>query len=147
MHKHILIATDGSEISTKAVSNGIDLARQLGARVTVLTATELWSVIEMTRHAHDKTNPILAYEEKASEYAQKVLAAASAQAAQAGVPCETVHISDLKPADAVVEIAAKRGCDLIVMGSHGRRGVNRLLLGSETARVLALTTIPVLVYR
>jgi nucleotide-binding universal stress UspA family protein len=147
MHKHILIATDGSELATKAVTHGLGLAAQLGAKATILTGTELWSVIEMTRHAHDRRNPIEAYEQMASEHASKVLSAAAAMAAQKGVPCETVHMKDLKPSEAIVEAAEKRGCDLIVMASHSRTGVNKLLLGSETARVLALTTIPVLVYR
>lgn len=147
MHKHILIATDGSELSTKAVIYGVGLAKQLGARVTVLTATELWSILDMSRHAHDQRNPIEAYEQLASEHAQKVLTAAADIAAKEGVPCETVHMRDLKPSEAIVEAAAKHGCDLIVMASHSRRGVNKLLLGSETSRVLALTTIPVLVCR
>ena len=147
MHKHILIATDGSELATKAVTHGLGLAAQLGAKVTIVTGTELWSVIEMTRHADDRRNPIEAYEQMASEHATKVLSAAAAMAAAQGVPCETVHMKDLKPSEAIVEAAEKRGCDLIVMASHSRTGVNKLLLGSETARVLALTTIPVLVYR
>lgn len=147
MHKHILIATDGSELATLAVRQGLDLARQLGAKVTIITATELWSIIEMVRHAHDARNPIEAYEELASEHARKVLTAAAAIAAEHGVACETVHMKDLKPSEAIIETADKSGCDLIVMASHSRRGVNKLLLGSETARVLALTKLPVLVYR
>lgn len=147
MHKHILIATDGSDLSTRALKHGLGVARQLGAKATILTVTELWSVIEMTRHADDKTNPIEAYEQKAAEHARKVLDAAAAMAKDAGVVCDVVHVPDLKPSEAIVEVAAQRGCDLIVMASHSRRGVNRLLLGSETSRVLALTALPVLVYR
>lgn len=147
MHKHILIATDGSELATQALDHGLDLARQLGAKATILTGSELWSVIEMTRHAEDPRNPIEAYEELAEANASKVLSAAAEAARKAGVPCETVHMKDMKPAEAIVEVAEKRGCDLIVMASHSRRGVNKLLLGSVTSRVLALTTIPVLVYR
>ncbi len=147
MHKHILIATDGSELSTLAVRRGLDLAKQLGAKATIMTSTELWSIIEMVRHANDPRNPIEAYEELASEHAQKVLKAAAAIAAEYGVACETLHMKDLKPSEAIVETADKAGCDLIVMASHSRRGVNKLLLGSETSRVLALTTLPVLVYR
>lgn len=147
MHKHILIATDGSDLATKALQHGLDLARQLGARATIVTDTEMWSVIEMTRHARDRKNPIEAYEELAEAHAAKVLSAASEAAKQAGVPFDTVHMKDLKPAEAIVHAAEKHGCDLIVMASHGRSGVNKLLLGSVTARVLALTAIPVLVYR
>jgi nucleotide-binding universal stress UspA family protein len=147
MHKHILIATDGSELATQAVRHGVDLAKQLGAKVTMVTGTELWSVIEMVRHAHDKRNPIEAYEEIATAHANKVLSEASAIAQQAGLLCETVHMKDLKPAEAIIEAAQKNGCDLIVIASHSRTGVNKFLLGSVTSRVLALTTIPVLVYR
>lgn len=147
MHKNILIATDGSELATMAVRHGLELAKQLNAKATILTCTELWSVIEMVRHAHDSRNPLEAYEELASEYASKVLTAAAAMAAEHGVVCETVHMKDLKPSEAIVEAAGKHKCDLIVMASHSRRGVNKLLLGSETSRVLALTTLPVLVYR
>lgn len=147
MHKHMLIATDGSELATKAVTHGLGLAKQLGARVTIVTGTQLWSVIEMTRHARDTRNPIEVYEEMATKHAGKVLSAAATMAAGQGVACETVHMQDSKPAEAIVETAETRGCDLIVMASHSRQGVSRLLLGSETARVLALTAIPVLVYR
>lgn len=147
MHKHILIATDGSELATHAVRHGVDLARQLGAKVTMVTGTELWSVIEMVRHAHDQRNPIEAYEEIAAGHANKVLSDASAIAQQAGLLCETIHMKDLKPAEAIIEAAQKNGCDLIVIASHSRTGVNKFLLGSVTSRVLALTTIPVLVYR
>ncbi len=147
MHKNILIATDGSELATMAVRHGLDLAKQLGAKATIVTCTELWSIIEMVRHAHDSRNPIETYEELASEHASKVLTAAAALATEHGVVFETVHMKDLKPSEAIVEAAGKHGCDLIVMASHSRRGVNKLLLGSETSRVLALTTLPVLVYR
>lgn len=147
MHKHILIATDGSELATQAVRRGLGLAQQLGAKVTILTNTELWSVIEMTRHANDPRNPIEAYEEMAAAHAAKVLSAAANLAREAGVAYETVHTKDLKPAEAIVEMAQKAGCDLIAMASHSRTGFNKLLLGSVTSRVLALTTIPVLVYR
>ncbi len=147
MHKHILIATDGSELSTQALSRGLELARELGAKATIVTDTELWSVIEMTRHVNDRRNPIEAYEELAAEHAGKVLSAAAQMALDAGVAYDTVHMKDLKPAEAIVAAAEKAGCDLIVMASHSRTGVSKLLLGSVTARVLALTTIPVLVYR
>lgn len=147
MHQHILIATDGSELAEQAVGHGVDLAKQLGSRVTVLTVTESWSVIEMTRRAEAGKNPIKEYEDMANAHAQKVLSAASAIAQKAGVEIEAIHVLDRKPAEAIVEAADKHGCDLIVMASHGRSGLNRLLIGSVTARVLALTAIPVLVYR
>ncbi len=147
MHKHILIATDGSEVATHALEHGLNLARQLGARVTIMTVTELWSVFDMARDARSAVNPIEAYERLASEQASKVLTAASARAAELGVPAETLHIRDLKPSEAIVQTSDDRGCDLIVMASHGRTGMNKLLLGSETARVLAMSTKPVLVYR
>ena len=147
MHKHILIATDGSELATKAVNHGLELAKQLGAKVTIVTGTELWSVIEMTRRSHDSKNPIEAYEQIAKAHAQEILSEASAIAQKAGMSCETVHMQDLKPAEAIIAAAEKHGCDLIVLASHSRTGINKFLLGSVASRVLVLSTIPVLVYR
>lgn len=144
MYKHILIATDGSELAQKVLTAGLALAKELAAKVTVVTATEAWSA--MVTGAPALSFPIEAYEKSATENAQRILAGASAAAKEAGVPCETVHVDDF-PAEGIVEIAKARGCDLIVMGSHGRRGLSKLLLGSQASRVLALSTVPVLVCR
>jgi nucleotide-binding universal stress UspA family protein len=148
MHKHILIATDGSDLATKAVESGLALARQIGARATILTASEDWSVFEMAHRAREgASNPIEDYEVLARANADAILARCSEMANAAGVVFDVVYARESHPAEAIVENAKSRGCDLIVMASHGRRGIDRLLLGSQTSRVLALTDLPVLIYR
>jgi nucleotide-binding universal stress UspA family protein len=143
MYRNILIATDGSELAQKAVAAGLELARALKAEVTIVTATEPWSAMA-TQPA--LAFPIEEYEKAAAEAAAGILAGASAAAAQAGVACATVHVSEF-PAEGIVETATAKGCDLIVMASHGRRGLSKLLLGSQATRVLTLSPVPVLVCR
>ncbi|MBX9741398.1 MAG: universal stress protein [Beijerinckiaceae bacterium] len=148
MHNHILIATDGSELSIRGVDYGLELARQLQARVTIVTATERWSVLDMAEKARrGSNNPVEDYDRIVKHHVGDLLTKMAEKAAAAKIPCETVHVADTLPAEAIVETAKSRGCDLIVMSSHGRRGIDRLLLGSQTARVLAMTTLPVVVYR
>jgi nucleotide-binding universal stress UspA family protein len=92
-------------------------------------------------------HPAEDYERAMAAAAARVLNAAAARAEAAGVVAERLHIADKHPAEGIVDTAAERGCDLIVMSSHGRRGARRLMLGSQTAEVVAHTTIPVLVIR
>jgi nucleotide-binding universal stress UspA family protein len=148
MLTHMLIATDGSELADKAVNEGLALAAKTGARVTVLTVTESWSVLEMTDRARaGSPNPIDEFAKIADRKASETLGRVLEKAKAMQVACETVHRPESAPAEAIVEEADKRNCDMIVMASHGRRGIDRLLVGSQTLRVLALTTRPVLVYR
>jgi nucleotide-binding universal stress UspA family protein len=148
MLTHMLIATDGSELAEKAVDEGLALAAKTGVRVTAVTVTEGWSALEMTERARaGATNPIAEFAAIAERRAKEVLSRVVAKANALQVPCETVHRAESTPAEAIVEEADKRNCDMIVMASHGRRGIDRLLVGSQTLRVLALTTRPVLVYR
>jgi nucleotide-binding universal stress UspA family protein len=144
MFRHILIATDGSELAQKALTTGVALARELKAKVTAATATEPWSGMVITESA--LVFPIEDYEKAAKENAKRILAGVSAAAWDAGVPSETLHISDF-PAEGIVAAANAKGCDLIVMASHGRRGLSRLLLGSQATRVLTLSSVPVLICR
>ena len=144
MYKHILIATDGSELAAKAVTSGIELAKQIGARVTAVTASEPWSAMIMGDPG--TTFPIIEYERAASENAMRILEAVSSIAKTAGVACETVHVMNY-PADAIVDTAKSKDCDLIVMASHGRRGIARVLLGSQAVNVLTHSTVPVLICR
>jgi nucleotide-binding universal stress UspA family protein len=144
MYKHILIATDGSELAGRAVTAGLALAKALEARVTAMTATEPWSAMVMGEPA--LTFPIDDYEKAAAEKATRILASAASAAKDAGVAYETVHESDF-PAEGIIATATDKGCDLIVMASHGRRGLSKLILGSQATRVLALTTVPVLICR
>ncbi len=143
MYRHILIATDGSELAAKAVAAGLALARELKSKVTAVTATEPWSTMASEPAL---VFPIEEYEKAAAENAARLLAGVAAAAKDAGVACETVHVEDF-PAEGIIETAKAKGCDLIVMASHGRRGLSRLLLGSQAARVLTLSPVPVLVCR
>ena len=145
MYKHILIATDGSELAGKAVAAGLELARHIGARVTVVTATEPWSAM-MHGEPAALAFPIEEYEKSAAENARRILSAVEEAAKKQGVACETVHVNDF-PAEAITGTVKAKGCDLIVMASHGRRGLARVLLGSQAAAVLTQSTVPVLVCR
>jgi nucleotide-binding universal stress UspA family protein len=148
MYKHILIATDGSELAQKAVVHGLALAKSVGAQVSFLTATMMWSALEMTAHAqHGERHPIEEFEARSTEWANKVLAACKEQADKTGVGSKSIHVSDRDPDKAIVETAKVRGCDLIVMASHGRGPIGRLLLGSVALKVLTYTSIPVQIVR
>jgi nucleotide-binding universal stress UspA family protein len=145
VYKHILIATDGSELAGKAVAAGFDLARQFAAQVTVVTVTEPWTALV----AGDTTFafPVDEYEKLANESAKHILSGAGKLARKAGINCVTVHDKDHYPSEGILETAAKNNCDLIVMASHGRRGLGRFLLGSVAAKVLTHSTVPVLICR
>ena len=152
MYKHILIATDGSEFAARGLAHGLALAKSAGARVTIVTATEMWTVMGMLRETHDepalrKGNPIAEYENAAAAVAARVLAQAAQQSAAQGVACETVHVPDMHPAEGIVTTAENRGCDLIVMASHGRRGLERLMLGSQANEVVSLSKVPTLIVK
>jgi nucleotide-binding universal stress UspA family protein len=145
MYKRFLIATDGSELAEKAVTSGLALAEELGAEVVVVTATEPWST--MTNGEGFAFNfPVEEYEKVAAERAEQILSKVRADAQKMALKCETVHVNDF-PAEGILATAKAKQCDLIVMASHGRRGVARLLLGSQAAQVVALSTIPVLICR
>jgi nucleotide-binding universal stress UspA family protein len=145
MYKHILIATDGSELAHKAVAQGFAVAKALGAKVTVVTVTEPWTAVVPGEMG--MAFPIDEYEKGAAENAGNILDIVKREAATAGVACETVHMADQFPADGIIATAKDKGCDLIVMASHGRRGISRLLLGSQANQVVVHSTVPVLVVR
>ena len=145
MFKHILIPTDGSDLSRKAVLYGIQLAKEARARLTALTLTAPYRLAAMdallVSIGEDE------YEEESRRIAERALEQVKMAAETAGVECETVREVHDQPYRAIIDAAHALGCDLIVMASHGRRGVSALLLGSETVKVLTHSTIPVLVYR
>jgi nucleotide-binding universal stress UspA family protein len=148
MYKHILIATDGSELATKAVAHGLTLAKEQNAPVTVVTVTEPWSALDMAHEARlGHRNPLGDYEAAAAAGAKHVLDQAAALAKQQGVTCEVIHVPDQHPADGIIATAKAKGCDLIVMASHGRRGVDRVLLGSQANEVLTHSKVPALIVR
>lgn len=145
MYRHVLIATDGSAVGDKAITQGLEVAKKFGSNVTIVKVTEMWSALDIS--GRDALSRIETYEKIAAEAARDVLAKAKATADKAGVACETLHVADSAPADGIVATAVSKACDLIVMGSHGRRGINKLLLGSQAQKVLAQTTKPVLIAR
>lgn len=145
MYRRILIATDGSALSGSALRQGIALARALGAQVSVLTVS-----LPFDNLAVDPvlvTSTAAEYEQDCRARAEQTLGLARAEAAAAGVACETLHLIRDHPYQAIVDTAETRGCDLICMASHGRKGIAGLVLGSETYKVLTHGKIPVLVCR
>jgi nucleotide-binding universal stress UspA family protein len=145
MHKHILMPTDGSALSEKAIEYGMALAKSVGAKVTVITVSPPYQVFAIEPTLITETPQ--SYQAYADRLAAKHLSVASQIASAAGVPCEELHVTHEQPYQAIIETAAAQGCDLIVMASHGRRGIAAVVLGSETVKVLTHSTIPVLVFR
>jgi nucleotide-binding universal stress UspA family protein len=147
MFQHILIPTDGTQFSEKAIRAGVELASRLGAKVTGFYAAEEYPVPPFGEYVPpDLLSPD---EFRANEEgrARKILAVVESIAKEAGVACSTESAVNYSPWQAIVKMAEAKGCDLIFMASHGRRGFASMLLGSETNRVLTHTKIPVLVYR
>ncbi|WP_045836986.1 universal stress protein [Hyphomicrobium sp. 99] len=145
MYKHLLIATDGSELAGKAVEQGFALAKAVNAKVTILTVTEPWGMDAPAEVAI--VYPVEEYERAAAANARKILDDASAAGMKLQIACQTVHVKDQYPAEAIVETASTHGCDLIVMASHGHRGLMRLVLGSQAHRVVTQSTTSVLICR
>ena len=148
MYKHLLIATDGSALSERAVTKGVDLAKQLGAKVTFVTVSEMWSPSEMADRAKlGEGFGVDSFEAAMAESAGKILAAAAAVATKAGVASDGVHVADKRPAEGVCAVAASSGCDLLVIATHGRRGLLQLWLGSQAMEIIAMSPAPVFVVR
>jgi nucleotide-binding universal stress UspA family protein len=145
MFKHILIATDGSELAERAAVQGFELAKALNAKVTVVTVTEPWTAF-LTGEAAIAF-PVDEYDKGAAANAARILTATSEIAKKQDVACITAHIKDQFPAEGIVTACNSHGCDLIVMASHGRHGLAKLLLGSQATKVLTMSTVPVLIYR
>jgi nucleotide-binding universal stress UspA family protein len=147
MFKHILVATDGSGFSNRAVATAARLAQPLGAKLLLL---HVRSPIESPHHVEGGALSNLggkAMMQEIEDEERKLLDAAVEIAAMDGTKAETAFVAGYSPYDAIIRIALEQHCDLIVMASHGRRGISGLLLGSETQNVLAHTTIPVLIVR
>ena len=145
MFKHILIATDGSERSERAIRLGIDLAKLMGAKVTAAMAT--WPVPSLDVDGGEMIIPNDQLEQNARDFAKRCLAVAADLARAAGVVCETVHVVETRPYEAIIWTAEAGHCDLVVMASHGRASASALLLGSETSKVLAHAKLPLLFCR
>jgi nucleotide-binding universal stress UspA family protein len=144
MFKHILVPTDGSEISSKAVDTAIALAKLSGAKLSVLSAKEPFPYSAISEMQPTPPQEFFDAQERiAAGRVKTVIDAATA----AGVSCEAFTIEAVHPWEAICDHAKAQNCDLIVMASHGRRGVAALLLGSETQKVLTHTSTPVLVVK
>jgi nucleotide-binding universal stress UspA family protein len=145
LYKNILIPTDGSDLAAKAVEQGVLFAKEIGAKITAITVTEPFHLLSVAPSQLEYT-PI-EHKKYAEAYAEKVLGTVSAAAKLAGVACETLHVEHEHVYQAIIDAAAARRCDLILMASHGRRGVSAVVLGSEAVKVLTHSKIPVLIYR
>lgn len=149
MYAQILIATDGSELAGHALDHGLKLAKALGSRVTIVTVTEPAAIVGGGYAAMAGTgfDPIPELIDAQKKVADGVLEAAAATAKGQGVDARTLLVDNSFPAEGIVAAAEQTGADLIIMASHGRRGLDRLLLGSQTSNVLAHSKVPVLVTR
>lgn len=145
MYRHILITTDGSELSKKAEVHGIALAKSVGAKVTGITVTMPIEAY-FTSEVAVTMDPGI-FEERTAQVAHRHLEAIAKQAEEAGVECKTLRIEQDPIYQGIIDAAQSESCDLIVMASHGRRGLSGFILGSETTKVLTHSKFPVLVYR
>ena len=144
MFKKILLPTDGSELSGKAIDGGLAFAKALGASVVGLTVVEPYSYSNLSEYRPETLDD---YEQRSDKVAAARLGQIADAAAKVGIPVETLSVKSFSPFEAIIETAKGRGCDVIFMASHGRKGLSAVLLGSETQKVLTHSTIPVMVYR
>lgn len=148
MYANILLSTDGSDVARRGLEHGIALAKALNAKATVITVTEPLPIDYGGGHDSGwipSKQEVDAFDAASRERAGKVLDQAKAMAQQVGISAELLHVPNAHPATAIIETAKSRGCDLIVMASHGRRGLRKLFLGSQTSEVLVDGSVPVLV--
>lgn len=144
MIKKILLPTDGSELSTKAINGAVELASAVQASIVGITVIEPYSYSSLSEYRPESFED---YEVRMEKAALERLAGLEKAAAAANVPVQTSVVKSFSPYEAIIDAAGKHGCDTIFMASHGRRGLNAVLLGSETQKVLTHSTIPVMVYR
>ncbi len=144
LFKHILIPTDGSELSLKAVKHGLALAKAMNAKVTAMTVQP--PLTDFVVEGVTITVGPAEREEMAEQFSHRLDAAREEAKAQ-GIDLGTIQVEDREPWRAIINVSKEKGADLIVMASHGRRGVSALVLGSETQKLLTHSTVPVLVYR
>lgn len=147
MFKSILVPTDGSALSDKAVDAAVEAAKSNGGKIVGLSVAEPYPFSGWAEGSSLMPRDTTVYEEKMLEHAQQNVQKIAAAASAANVPCQTVTPQSFDPSDAIIKAAKEFGCDAIFMASHGRKGLNKLFLGSETQKVLAHSTIPVLVLR
>ena len=144
MYRHILIPTDGSELAERAVRHGLSLAKFVGAKVTVVIVEERlpgWLSLAGVAEA------VAQSAEQIKKHAASALDRVANAAKEAGVSCETIQVENAQPHQGIIATAEDKGCDLIVMSSHGLNGLSMLLIGSVTNKVLTYAKVPVLVCR
>ncbi len=144
MFKRILVPTDGSEMSLKAVEGAVRFAKPLGASIVVTTVSEPYSYTNLSEY---RPESIEQYDERVTTQAQERLDAAKALCDQMGVAASTSMVKSFSPAEAIIDQAKRHDCDIVFMASHGRKGLAAVLIGSETQKVLTNSHIPVMVYR
>jgi nucleotide-binding universal stress UspA family protein len=145
MFKHILLPSDGSELSEATIQKGIQLAKSINAKVTGFHVILPFHVFSLQTEMLEDTKE--QYERQSKVQAEQFLSVIKKAAEKAGVSCDTDYVTSNHPYEMIIQAAEKKGCDLIMMASHGRRGAQGLLIGSETQKVLTHTKIPVLVFR
>ena len=144
MYKRILVPTDGSPMSDKAVEGAARFAKQLGATLVIVTVVEPYSYTNLSEY---RPESIEQYDERVMSEAEKRLLDAQKTCDMVGVKSVCVMVKSFSPAEAIIEQAKKHDCDVVFMASHGRKGFAAVLLGSETQKVLTHSHIPVMVYR
>jgi nucleotide-binding universal stress UspA family protein len=145
MFRHILLPTDGSELAQKAIGYGVTFAQEQGAKITAITVFRPFHL--MTLEPGMLTDTPAVYAAHVAERTKKYLDVVAATSKGLGVPCDTISLEHEHPYQGIIETAQKKGCDLIIMASHGRSGMSAVVLGSQTVKVLTHSKIPVLVYR
>jgi nucleotide-binding universal stress UspA family protein len=147
MFKHILIPTDGSRLAAKAIKAGVEMAKEMGAKVTGYCAQEpVPTHLYGEGYVADK-QMAAEFERRAREHAETCVEEIAAAAKARGVPFTSLVTKSAVPSRGIIDAAQRRKCDVIFMASHGHRGLAGLLLGSVTQEVLTHTEIPVLVFR
>lgn len=147
MFKKILVPTDGSPLSDKAVDAAIEFARTTECELVTLCVAEPYVYSALVEGSGIYPMDSAVYDEKAQEYAQHNVDKAVALAQAAGIKCKATVALSFSPYEEIVRAAEQNNCDVIFMASHGRKGLNKLFVGSETQKVLAHSTLPVLVFR
>ena len=147
MYKHILVPTDGSKLSVKTVKQAVKFAKAVGAKITGFYAIPAYDSTYYGDGYILRAPSAKAHAEATENEARRRLSAIEIEAEVQKVRCEVMHVVSDNPYQAIIDAAKKKKCDLIVMASHGRRGLSGLVLGSETHKVLIHTKIPVLVCR
>lgn len=147
MFRHILVPTDGSELSQAAIHQAVSFAKSINARVTFFYAKPEFPVTFYVEGVPIDAPTSEKFSQRAEFQAQEFLGLGEKLAKEAGVECSKVTVSSDIPYEAIIDAANEQDCDLIFMASHGRRGISGFLLGSETNSVLTHSKVPVLVYR